>query len=146
MKNTQKIKRIHLPINDQDIPVILGIVSSDQDYKLTLKLNKKLSISLKNADPADVNENDGKTNQFSRFSCTVAGNDTVYQLISNRTDKSFLINKLKNIDYLLLITDAGRSLSYDKIMTSIREIDSVSGVFKISFESISKDKNIGLLF
>jgi hypothetical protein len=33
-----------------------------------------------------------------------------------------------------------------KMMTAIREIDSVSGLFNISFESISKDKNIGFLF
>lgn len=146
MKNPQKIKRIHLTVNDHDIPVILGIVTTDQDYKLTLKLNKKLSVSLKNADPVAVNEIDGNINQFSRFSFSVPENETIYQLISNRTGKSFLIIKLKNIDYLLLITDPGRTVQYDKLVAALREIDSVSGVFNISFESISKDKNIGLLF
>ncbi len=145
MKNPQKIKRINLPLNDHDIPVILGIVSTDQDYKLTLKLNKKLSVSLKNEHPVVVNENDGNINQFSRFLFSVPGNDTIYQLISNRTGKSFLIKKLKNIDYLLLIADAGRTVQYEKIITALREIDSVSGVFNISYESISKDKNIGFL-
>lgn len=145
MKNPQKIKRINLPLNDHDIPVILGIVSTDQDYKLTLKLNKKLSVSLKNEHPVAVNENDGNINQFSRFLFSVPGNDTIYQLISNRTGKSFLIKKLKNIDYLLLIADAGRTVQYEKIITALREIDSVSGVFNISYESISKDKNIGFL-
>ncbi|NLJ43783.1 MAG: IPExxxVDY family protein [Bacteroidales bacterium] len=145
MKNPQKIKRINLPLNDHDIPVILGIVSTDQDYKLTLKLNIKLSVSLKNEHPVVVNENDGNINQFSRFLFSVPGNDTIYQLISNRTGKSFLIKKLKNIDYLLLIADAGRTVQYEKIITALREIDSVSGVFNISYESISKDKNIGFL-
>lgn len=145
MKNPQKIKRINLPLNDHDIPVILGIVSTDQDYKLTLKLNIKLSVSLKNEHPVAVNENDGNINQFSRFLFSVPGNDTIYQLISNRTGKSFLIKKLKNIDYLLLIADAGRTVQYEKIITALREIDSVSGVFNISYESISKDKNIGFL-
>ncbi|HOW08264.1 MAG TPA: IPExxxVDY family protein [Bacteroidales bacterium] len=146
MKNLQKIKRINLPLNDHDIPAILGIVSTDQDYKLTLKLNKKLSLSLKNADPVVVNENDGDMSQFSRFLFSASENDTIYQLISNRNGKSFLINKLKNIDYLLLVTDPERTVQHMKMMTAIREIDSVSGLFNISFESISKDKNIGFLF
>jgi hypothetical protein len=146
MKNPQKIKKIHLPLNDHDIPVILGIVSTDQDYKLTRKLNKKLSVSLKNTDPGEASENDGSMNQFSRFSFSDPENEIIYQLISNRTGKSFLIKKLKNIDYLFLITDAGRTLQHDKLITVLREIDSVSMAFNISFESISKDKNIGLLF
>jgi len=146
MKNPQKIKRIHLPVDDQDIPVIIGIVSSDQDYKLTLKINKKLSISLKNTDPVAVDENEDNTEEFSRFTYSHSENIIVYQLISNRTGKSFLIKKLKNIDYLMLVNDAGKSLQFDMIMTSLRDIDSVSGVFRISLESIAKDRNTGLLF
>ena len=146
MKNQQKIKRIHLPVDDQDIPVIIGIVSSDQDYKLTLKINKKLSISLKNTDPVAVDENKDNIDEFSRFTYSHSENIIVYQLISNRTGKSFLIKKLKNIDYLMLVNDAGKSLQFDLIMTSLRDIDSVSGVFRISFDSIAKDRNTGLLF
>ena len=68
MKNSQKITRIHLSVNDQDIPAIIGFVSPDPDYKLSLKLNSKLEISLKNVDPVTFQDEEGKTFQFSKFS------------------------------------------------------------------------------
>jgi hypothetical protein len=144
MKNSQKITRIHLSVNDQDIPVIIGLVSPDPDYKLSLKLNRKLDISLKNIDPVTFQDEEGKIFQFSKFSGFSVAQDSVFQLVSNRAGKNFLLKKLINIDYLLLIHDRGKNLKQESIISQIREIESITGVFNIDFKTL-KDKNLKYL-
>jgi hypothetical protein len=144
MKNSRKITKIHLPINDQDFPIIIGIVSPDPDYKLSLKLNKKLTISLRNISPVEFQDKDGNEFLFSRFSDTSGVPDSSYQLISNRSGNNFLLKKLKNIDHLLLLRDTGKNLDPEQIMSLIRGIDTVTGVFNFDFKTL-KDKNLRYL-
>jgi hypothetical protein len=144
MKNSQKITRIHLPPDDHDIPITLGIVSPDPDYKITLKLNKKLGISLKNTNPVEFKDDEGNSLLFSRFSDTPAAPWSIIQLLSNRSDKNFLLKKLRKIDYLLLIHDPGKNLNLEHIISHIREIESVTGVFTVEIKTL-KDKNLKYL-
>jgi len=144
MKNSQKITRIHLSINDQDIPVIIGLVSHDPDYKLSLKLNRKLDISLKNIDPVTFHDEEGNIFQFSKFSGTSLAQNAVFQLVSNRAGKNFLLKRLINIDYLLLMHDTGKKLKQEIIISQLREIESITGVFNIDFKTL-KDKNLKYL-
>jgi len=144
MKNSQKITRIHLSVNDQDIPVIIGLVSHDPDYKLSLKLNRKLDISLKNIDPVIFQDDEGKIFQFSKFSGSSLAQNSGFQLVSNRVGKNFLLKRLINIDYLLLIQDPEKNLKQESIISQIREIESITGVFNIDIKTL-KDKNLRYL-
>jgi hypothetical protein len=144
MKNSQKITRIHLPVSDHDLPVIVGLVSPDPDYKLSLKLNNRLNISLKNSDPVTIQYEEGKKYFFSKFLDSSVSPDLVFQLISNRAGKDFLLRKLINIDFLLLIHDPGKTLNLEQIISEVREIDSVSGVFTIDAKTL-KDRNLKYL-
>lgn len=144
MRNSQKIKRIHLSVNEQDMPAVIGIVTSDPDYKISLRLNKKLNISLRNTDPVEFRDNDGNNLVFSRFSDVSKTPDSTIHLISNRSEKYFLLKKLLNIDYLLLLHDPGKNFDTGMIMPQIREIDSVTGVFNIDLKTL-RDKNLKYL-
>jgi hypothetical protein len=144
MNNSQKITRIHLSVNEQDESVILGIVTPDPDYKLSLKLNKKLSISLRNTKPVEFRDNVGDDFVFSKFADSSVAPDSVFQLVSNRSGNNYLLKKLKNIDYLLIIRDPGKNFKPEQVMLQIREIDSITGVFKIDFKTL-KDKNLKYL-
>jgi len=144
MRNSQKITKIHLPVNDEDIPVVVGIVSADPDYRLSLKLNKKLSISLKTIDPVELTNDKGENLVFSRFSVSSRAPDSNFQLVSNRMGKNFLLKKLRNIDFLLLLNNSVKDLSPEKVMSLLREIDSITGVFNIETKTL-KDKNLKYL-
>jgi hypothetical protein len=144
MKNLQKITRVHLPVSDQDLPVVIGLVSPDPDYKLSLKLNTKLNISLKNSDPVSIHDEKGKTYFFSKFSDSTSVPDSFFQLISNRSGKNFLLKKLINIDYLFLIHDPLKTISREQIILEIRVIESITGVFNIDPKTL-KDKNLKYL-
>lgn len=144
MRDSQKITRIHLPVDEQDIPTVLGIVSADPDYRLSLKLNKNLGISLKNSDPVEFQDDEGNKFLFSRFLYSPAAPGQNIQLVSNRSQKNFMLKKLKNIDYLLVLQNTPKDFIPEKIMSQLREIDSITGVFNIDVKTL-KDKNLQYL-
>jgi hypothetical protein len=81
---------------------------------------------------------------FSRFSNCVAPSDLTFSLISNRTGKNFLLNKLKNVDYLLLIQNSERNTDLNKLTLSLREIKTITAIFNIDLNTI-KEKNLHYL-
>jgi len=143
MRNAQRITKIHLSVNEQDIPIVIGIVSSDPDYRLSLTLNKNLTISLKNTEAVEFQDDKGNKLHFSRFSDS-SGPDWHFQLVSNRSEKEFMLKKLKNIDYLLLLQKAEKDFSPERILSQLREIDSITGVFNIEIRTLN-DKNLKYL-
>ena len=144
MKDSRKITKIQLSVEDPDKPLFIGLVSADPDYKLSLKLNRNLGLALKNDSPVIVDEKGEKETSFSRFIDSTGAPDTVYNLISNRSGKNFLIRQLTNVDYLFMIHDANRELSSDLLLTRLRGTDSVTAVFDIDFSTL-KDRNLKYL-
>lgn len=144
MKSSKKITRVQLKINHNHESFILGIVSADPDYKLSFKLNKKFSISLKNISPVRITDDNGYDLVFSRFSDLNGSPDVIYSLISNRSGNSYLLKNLKNVDFIFQVQDSFSISNTDHFTTTIREIDAITGVFNINLSKI-KDKNLQYL-
>jgi len=144
MKSYQKVTRVKLNIEQNNDYILLGLVSSEPDYKLSLSLNKKFRVSLKNISPLKLKADTKSEFTFSRFSNNDDPADFIFNLISNRSGKNFLLNKLKNIDYLLQIQNSENTVSLNDITTSLREIETVTAVFNIDLNTI-KDKNLHYL-
>ncbi len=145
MGNTGKIKKFQLSASDEDIPALIGIVSSEPDYRLSLKLNRKLGIGLKSIEPVEFRDETGTEFIFSRFSDSPSHPTSGLQLVSNRSLKNFLLPKLKNIDFLILIPGSPDEKIIEKLITDIRETASVTGVFNIDVKAL-KEKNLKYLF
>jgi hypothetical protein len=144
MKRIQKITRIQLKINRKNEYFLFGIVSAEPDYKLSLIINRKFRISLKNITPVRIKSDNGNELSFSRFSETSSIAEVVFTLISNRSGKNFLLKKLKNVDYLFQVSDAENEKNIEKITAMLREIESVIAVFNIDINAF-KDKNLQFL-
>jgi hypothetical protein len=144
MKSNQKVTKVKLKIEQNNDCILLGIVSSEPDYKLSLSLNNKFRISLKNINPLKLTGDIHSELAFSRFSNSDDHSDINFSLISNRAGKNFLLNKLKNIDYLLQIQISEKEANLNTIISRLREIDSVTAVFNIDLNTI-KDKNLHYL-
>ncbi len=145
MKSTPKVTRLKLNIDQNNDYILLGIVSAEADYKLSLSLNKKFRISLKNISPVRINSEQNKSElTFSRFSNNDTPADFMFCLVSNRSGKSYLLNKLKNIDYLFQIQNPDNEVNLNDITSDLREIDTITAVFNIDLDSI-KDKNLQYL-
>ena len=144
MKSTQKITRVKLDIDQNNEFILLGLVSAEPDYKLSLSLNNKFSISLKNISPLRLSGEDKSEHTFSRFSNNDDRQDLIFVLVSNRSDKNYLLSKLKNIDYLLQIQIAEKEANLTLITSYLREIDTITAVFNINMNTL-KDKNLHYL-
>jgi hypothetical protein len=142
--NARKITRIKLQIDRMDESGLIGLVSADPDYKLSLAINRKLGLSLKNTDPVQIKGEKGSNLIFSRFSDTDGPPDRIISLVSNRSGKNFLIRKLRNIDYILRISDPDDEAFADTMAAGLKKIPSVTAVFRIEPDSI-RDKNLDLV-
>jgi hypothetical protein len=144
MKSTQKVTRVKLNIEQNNDYILLGLVTAEPDYKLSLALNKKFGISLKNVSPVRIKGGKESEITFSRFSYPEGQSDLIFNLISNRSGKNYLLNKLKNIDYLLQISDSEKEVNLPDLTSELRDIDTVTAVFNINLDTI-KDKNLHYL-
>jgi hypothetical protein len=143
-KRMPKITRIQLDDKANEEYTILGIVSSEADYKISQLLNKKLKLALKNNKALDVPGVNGMNLSFSRYSCTTGVPEISYNLISNRSDKNYLLKKLKNIDYILQIYCNDNKCDIDLLTKTLREIEKITAVFSLDPREI-KDKNLAYL-
>jgi hypothetical protein len=143
MQSIQKVKRVQFKLNQIDDFLLLGLVTSEPDYKLSLTLNNKFGFSLKNISPIEIADDNKSTLFFSRFSDTDSSG-IIYNLISNRSGKYFLLRKLKNIDYIFQVHDSENINNISLITDTLREIKSVNAVFNIDTNNL-KDKNLHYL-
>ena len=144
MKSNQKITRVQLKVNHNDELIMLGLVSSEPDYKMSLNINKRFKISLKNTSPVKLDNSGGEDLSFSRFSDLSHSPDMVFSLVSNRSGKNFLIKNLKNIDYVFIVHNNENDSNIGEITARLREIETVNAVFNIDL-NIFKDKNLHYL-
>jgi hypothetical protein len=144
MKSKKKITRLKLKPGHKEEVAMLGLVSSEKDYKLSLNLNRKFRISLKNISPIIIIENPDKELLFSRFSDTNGAPEIIYNLISNRSGNNFLLKKLKNIDFIFQVQEPESENNIDQLTAFLKEIDVITAIFKIDTETI-KDKNLQYL-
>ena len=140
MRSTPKITRVQLKVNQNIEPVIVGIVSPEPDYKLSLTLNKRLKVSLKHSKPLIIPGLKNNEILFSRFSDNSSPHGMTIDLISNHNEKETLIKKLKNIDFFFRIHYAENLSDTSEMITEIKKIESVTAVFNIEIGSL-KDKN-----
>jgi hypothetical protein len=144
MKSTQKVTRVKLDIEQNIDYILLGLVSAEPDYKLSLSLNKKFGISLKTISQLRLPRENNTELTFSRFSNSDDHTDLKMILVSNRSDKNYLLSKLKNIDYLIQIQNPEKDINLNEITSKLREIDAITAVFNIDLNTI-KDKNLHYL-
>jgi hypothetical protein len=144
MKSTQKVTRVKLNIEQNNYYILLGLVSAEPDYKLSLTLNKKFGVFLKNIPSLRLTGNNNTEVIFSKYSNNADNEDLNIELISNRSGKNYLLNKLKNIDYLLQIQISENEADINKVTSRLREIDTITAVFNIDINTI-KDKNLHYL-
>jgi hypothetical protein len=144
MKTPRKIKRIKLALKEQNEPAILLLVTPDPDYKITLKINSALNISLRGSEPLIIDGNNGNELTFSKFTDDKTVHETIFNLISNRSGKNYLLKKLKNVDYVLVIHGPSNYVNLELTINILKDIDSITAVFSIDTKNLI-DKNMSYL-
>jgi hypothetical protein len=126
--------------SDKNAPFsFLGIVASEPDYTISLRINKKTGIALRHSDEEIIAVSGNERISFSLFITPDSNN----ALVSNRSEKKFLINKLNKIDFLFISRPSSNSTTGD-LAKIIRSIEGVTAVFILNSAEV-KDKNLDLI-
>jgi hypothetical protein len=144
MITRQKITKIHLRDKTETDSTLYGIVSSEADYKISQLLNRKFGISLKHNKNLEITGNNGIKMIFSIYSFSSTSPDISYNLISNKSEKTFLIKKLSKIDYFFQIQVNDNYFNVELTTQALREIDKITAVFLVEIKDIN-DKNLTYL-
>ena len=145
MKSVPRITKLQLHLKPAEEFSIIGIVSADPDYKLSLAINKKLKISLKSNEPVRIRDVNNNESAFSKFSFHDWETEITYNLFSNRNGQSYLIKKLKNIDYIFQIFHQdGDNGKTREIISILKDTPSATALFEIPLQDL-KDKNLRYL-
>lgn len=123
---------------------LIAIASHEPDYRVSWLINASLKIQLRKTSNHIVSEPDD-TESEAGFSCyTYSDQDALleYFLVSNHSEKGYLLSKYKNIDYFLHIT--GES-SVDFLKNIITRLKATMGIIT-AFEVVLTEPRFIRLF
>lgn len=118
---------------------LLGISSSENDYRLSWEINKKLKISLRKSTDHVIKREEIEQ----AFSVYTFSDEEVYLryfLIANKSENGYLIEELRNMDYFLQIHGDITDKQQEQIISYARNIKGITGVFNLDINTM-KSKN-----
>jgi hypothetical protein len=123
--------------------LLLGLVSTENDYRLIWTINNALNFAFEKTDNHVVLGKDDKAElEFSYYTFDNEDTFLYYRLLSNRTESGILMEELKNIDYLLII-QGDISESYIKgLISDLKNVEQIQGVFRISPGSLKNRERL----
>jgi hypothetical protein len=105
---------------------LIGICCHQKDYRLCWGINEELGFMLSKAEePFMVSGKKGEVlSSHSFYEWTDCENYLQYYLIKNKDNNKFLIPEKAQIDYFLVIQDAGM-VELDVLLTQLKKISSI---------------------
>lgn len=121
---------------------LIGICSSNADYRLTWGINKALSISLEKDADLNIHIKKEGDHLYSFYSYYDELEHIEYYLIKNISNNyRRLIPEKDQIDYFLLIKN-NYSLEINDILTSLKVIDSILTAFVFDPDELKSKANL----
>jgi len=126
--------------NDFDF-LLFAIVCSYKDYRLCFELNHHLKINLIREEDAElILDRQKNRSSFSNYSYTSPLNEQ-YRVINNKSGIGSFIPERKNIDYFLQIKNLVTENAADVILQKLKQIELISGVYKMEPGEIKSAEN-----
>lgn len=121
---------------------LIGISSSEDDYRLSWKLGKIFKAEFIKQEDIEIKDNKyTETQKFVSYKCQPSNLSLNLRLVVNKTNIGYIVDELKNIDYFLQVFDSHDDAYLEKIISEIKAISSVSAVFNLDLSRIkSKEK------
>jgi len=131
-------------VSESNEPFILvGIVSHENDYRLSWALNQYLKLKFIKAESLTINQPKLEENPvFSVFKFDDEESFIQYFLIANKSENGFLIPELKNVDFILKITGDINDQTAKNLVVQIKKMEFVNTAFKIEDISAKGLKNL----
>jgi hypothetical protein len=138
-KNVQKLR---LSEDDKFDFTLIGIISQVRDYRICKELNRKLEIKLSKQDEYEVFNNKRMEDQFFSFYEYVTADGDRFNLISNKSQKGFLLPEQNQIDYLFIIRTERMRIDEEILMKTLKETPLVLGAYKLDTSKLKSKENL----
>ena len=139
---TKKIYK--LSFDNQSDFYIIGLVSPENDYKISWEINQSLNFNLVNIESIEIKSS--KHPEYLTFPVYYYEDEKElikYYLIGNKTNDGFLLEDYKNIDYLIKIAgDFSDDIS--GFVMNLKSVENIITAFQIPLQHL-KQKDIQLL-
>jgi len=127
-------KKSHKLVLEDDFQFLLiGISSHENDYRISWAINIQLKMALKRTDNLHIhNPRISEEQEFSLYQFTDPETLLHYDLFSNRCDNGFLLEEMKNIDYILKISGDANKNFPTQLVNKLKKIDIITTAFEIN--------------
>ena len=124
-------KKIHkLKFDLEDDFQLIGIASHENDYRLCWALNKKMGFELIKSNDLVITHPKHKIEiHYSKYFYEDEMDYLNYSLLSNKSDKGFLLPDQKNIDFILKISGNPDAEILNQLTVKLKKIDIVITAF-----------------
>jgi len=126
-------RKIHKLTQRKDLDFsLIGIASAENDYRLSWTINNIFGLQLSKAEHLEVfhKQLDDKQ-EFSQFRYYDDNSLILYRLLSNRSEKGYLIEEMINVDYILQISGNPDHGITDHLVGKLKSLECVTIAFKI---------------
>lgn len=120
---------------------LIGISSTEDDYRISWILNRKTGIEIQKGINLKIrNDRFENIQEFSTYITRENSCGFGIKLISNKSQDGYLIEELRNIDYFVIINSEKVSYSED-ILNHLKSYKEISAAIRISPDSLkSREK------
>ncbi len=124
--------------------VLLGLVTNENDYRLSWQMNQNLGIELVRADNAQVKLK-GTIHDFVQYVFFDENKFLQFTFVKNKSSQNaYLISEHKSCDYFLCIQGSVMN-ELDDMVVLLKEIPVISMVINIKLQSLKSRKNLVFL-
>lgn len=137
------VKKIKLDYSPEYDFLVIAIVSFEKDYKLVWDINNSLAFDFARTDDYLAYHKKRKLDQeFSSFIFSDEKEYIDYRIITNKSDQGYLLEELKNIDYIVLIKGDFEE-SYDrKFLSKLQNLKSVQSAFLLDLNKLKAKERL----
>jgi hypothetical protein len=122
--------------------ILIGIICGHRDYRLSMALNKKLEINLSKQDDYSVFNNKRMEDQVFSFYEYINEEEDRYNLISNKSQKGFLLPEQNQIDYLFIFQQVRMRPDEQALISTLKEIPIILGAYKLDATKLKSRENL----
>ncbi|MFM2136213.1 MAG: hypothetical protein RL021_1613 [Bacteroidota bacterium] len=132
-----------LKLDDDDYDfVLIGIVTSHRDYRVTRDVNLALGITLERKEDYLVFEKKrGQEIGFPHFKFVNEQEDQYY-ILGNKTENGLLIPEQRQMDFFLVVKSGMSDIDRSALVKSLKEIDQFQAVFPIEVAGLRSKENL----
>lgn len=137
-------KKIHkLAAESNESFILIGIVSHENDYRLSWAFNQQIGLNLIKSKNITIDQPTLEENPvFAVFRSEEEESLIQHYLITNKSENGYLVSELKNVDYILKICGENTEEKATLLLNQIKKVEFVSTAFIIEGLSAKSLKNL----